>query len=193
MKKHSKFILLILVLALMSVLAIGCSCEEEMPVEEPGESEEAEEETPAVPDERKISYVLYLKYADKPFLSAERFQKTLEADELRTPMEVALDELIAYEGGGLLLSPIPEGVKLKSVFASGENIEVDFSGEFMDAVMPSEDAKVVVAAIVNTLLFNQEEAKFVSIKVDGKHVKEFNGYSFQPPLGFFEEGIFPDK
>jgi len=190
MKKYGKIILLILISVLISALAIGCSCEEEMTPEEP---EETEEETAAVPVEKKVSYVLYLKYADKPFLSAERFQKTLSEDDLRTPMEVALDELIAYEGEGLLISPIPDGVKLKSVFTSGKNIEVDFSGEFLDAVMPSEDAKVVIAAIVNTLLFNQEEAESVSIKVEGSLLKEYNGYSFETPLGFFEDGIFPDK
>src|SRR6056297_477904 len=190
MKKHGKIILLILISVLISALAIGCSFEEEMPPEEP---EETEEEPTAAPEEIMISYVLYLKYADKPFLSPERFQKTLTADDIRTPMEVALDELIAYEGEGLLVSPIPDGVKIKSLYTRGKNIEVDFSGKFLDAVMPSEDARVVIAAIVNTLLFNQEDAESVSIKVEGDLLKEFNGYSFEPPLGFFEEGILPDK
>ncbi|HKL09794.1 MAG TPA: GerMN domain-containing protein [Clostridia bacterium] len=190
MKKHSKIIILILISVLISALAIGCACEEEMPPDEAGETEE---ENTAVLEESKISYVLYLKYADKPYLSPERFQKTLPADDLRTPMEVALDELLAYQGDGMLVGPIPDGVELNSVFISGKNIEVDFTGEFLEAVMPSEDAKVVIAAVVNTLLFNQEDAETVSIKIDGSLLKEFNGYSFEPPLGFFEDDIFPDK
>jgi spore germination protein GerM len=193
MKKHSKFILLILIVALVSVLALGCSCEETMPAEEPGETEETGDEVPAIPEERKISYVLYLKYADKPFLSAERFQKTLSSDDLRTPMEVALDELMNYEGDGAFVSPIPEGTKLLSLTAGEKTVEVDFSKEFLGVKMPKEDAKVIVAAIVNTLLFNQETAESVEIKVEGELLKEFSGYSFEPPLGFFEEGIFPDK
>ncbi len=190
MKKHSKFILLILIVALVSVLALGCSCEETMPAEEP---DETGEEAPVIPEERKISYVLYLKYADKPFLSAERFQKTLSSDDLRTPMEVALDELMNYEGDGAFVSPIPEGTKLLSLTAGEKTVKVDFSKEFLGVKMPKEDAKVSIAAIVNTLLFNQETAESVEIKVEGKLLKEFSGYSFEPPLGFFEEGIFPDK
>ncbi len=193
MKKHSKFILLILIIALVSVLALGCSCEETMPAEESGETEETGEEAPVTPEERKISYVLYLKYADKPFLSAERFQKTLKADDLRTPMEVALEELMNYEGDGTFVSPIPKGTKLLSLLAGEKTISVDFSKEFLGTNIPKEDAKVIIAAIVNTLLFNQETAESVEIKVEGELLKEFSGYSFEPPLAFLEEEIFPDK
>lgn len=193
MKKYRKFILLILITALVSVLALGCSCEETMPEEEIGESEETAEKAPVTPEERKISYVLYLKHADKPFLSAERFQKTLSADDLRTPMELSLDELMNYEGDGTYISPISKGTKVLSLTTDEKMVKVNFSKEILEAKMPNEDAKLVIAAIVNTLLFNQEIAESVEIKVEGELLKEFSGYSFEPPLGFLEEEIFPDK
>lgn len=193
MKRPSRFVLLILIMALVSLIGLGCSCEEKMPVEEAGESEETGEETPVTPEERMVSYVLYLKYADKPFLSAERFQKTLSPEDARSPLEVALDELMNYKGDGTFVSPIPKETKLLSMAQSGKTIKADFSKEFLEANIPKEDAKVAIAAIVNTLLFNQEIAETVEIKIEGQLISEFKGYIFESPMGFLEEGIFPDK
>lgn len=193
MTKNGKIGLTVLTVVIAAALLWGYQGLQNQAPEEPeapGEEIEAPEDGMK---ERKISYVLYLKYADKPFLSAERFQITLSPDDLRTPMEVALDELMAYEGDGLLVSPIPKGTKLNAVYTQGDLITVDFSKEFMEIKMPKEDARVVIAAVVNTLLFNQETAESVEIKVNGKIISSFNGYEFTSPVGFVKENLFPDK
>lgn len=193
MKKLYRIALLVLILALAAAPLAGCGGEEAPPAEEPGETGQPEEEAEETPAERKLSYVLYLKYADKPYLSAERFQTTLPPEDLRSPMEVAFDALVAYGEKSPLTSPLPEGTRLKSVAVSGKVVTVDLSQAFLDKKMPSTDGRVVIAAVVNTLLFNQEEADSVEIRVEGTPLKSYNGYAFEQPLAFFEDGLFPDK
>ena len=193
--KMKKYVSLALVIAISSTLAMGCSKKEEQvdntQVVEENNNEEQEVVQEKVED---INYIIYTRHKTIPIIFGESYtipenDKKLEN---KTIEQVALEHLIAFEEIGDLISPIPSGTKVLSISKEGNTVTVDLSNEFIENMRNGEEnAKVAIAAIVNTLTVIEGNEKAI-ITVEGKVVKNVNGAKLDEEFVFIED-FFDNK
>jgi len=88
-------------------------------------------------------------------------------------------------------SPLPSGVRLRSVSFSGRRITLDLSKEIISGLANtgSSDEMLAVYGLVNTYLKNFPAYTEVQIMVDGHPVKTLSGHiEINKPLTFFPLG-----
>ena len=87
-----------------------------------------------------------------------------------------VDKLLEGKDAAFLKSPIPTGTKRNSVFINGNVVIVNLSREFMENLRGGVDAELLaVYSIVNSILYNIENADAVQLLIDGEKVLSLGG------------------
>ena len=87
-----------------------------------------------------------------------------------------ISKLLEGQDAAFLKSPIPPGTKLNSVFINGNIVIVNLSREYMENLRGGVDAELLaIYSIVNSLLYNIENADAVQILVDSNKVMTLGG------------------
>ncbi|WZL74512.1 GerMN domain-containing protein [Clostridiaceae bacterium 35-E11] len=196
MKK--KMIILLCFVMVFSVFIVGCSkADKEInndtdtvntDVENNGQDDEKNLE------EKEIDYVLYLRHKDKPFLFDEAYSIKEKDEKLQNVSmeEFIVKELIALEGYGEYVNPVPKKTKLLSVTKDNGTVIVNLSKDFVEGQKgTSNDTLLALATIVNslTIMPDNEQVQFM---IDGKIVYEVNGIDISKPMEYIQ-GFYPDK
>lgn len=195
--KRMAIILLCFVL-LFSIFTVGCSKADKgkdgptntVNSKEQSQGEDSKENT----EEKEIDYVLYLRHKDKPFLFDEAYSIKAEDERLQgvSMEEFIVKELIAAEGVGEYINPIPEGTKLLSVTKDNETVIVNLSKDFVEGQKgTSNDTLLALATIVNSLTIMPDN-EHVQFMIDGNIVDEINGIDISEPMDYIQ-GLYPDK
>lgn len=191
-----KFIVAVMIL----VLALGvtaCKKEKEEEViekEKPAvEVTEPVEENEEVVVEKTLNYVLYLKYKSKPFLVDYMYEVSSEDNNVRENgiERYSLERLFDFEGDEIMVSPVPEGVKVLGLTIENMTAKVDISSNIFDKKLSKDEGKILLSSIVNTLVIH-ETIDNVEIYVDGNKLDEFFSNDVSKPVEFIGD-VFPDK
>jgi len=198
MKKALSIISLVI---LILIISTGCSKKDAVEELELGsvnqqsleEAVESSNEDNINQSSNVISYILYLKMKDKPFLYDEMFSVDINSEEMKDKSieEFVVEQLLNYKSDENFSNIIPKGTKLLGIKREGNNVIVNFSKEFLEKKLSSSEASLVIGSIVNSLIAipGNETVQFT---VEGEVLKNFNGSDISKPLSFLE-GLFPDK
>jgi spore germination protein GerM len=188
-----------LAVAMVLVLALGFTgCgkkNEDQVVEKEKPTVEVKEEEVVVEEEaeKTVNYVLYLKYKNEPFLVDYMYEVSSKDNDLEE-MGVArysLERLFDFPGDDMMVTPVPEGVKVLGLTIENMTAKVDISSNIFDSKLSKEEGKILLSSIVNTLVIH-ETIDNVEIYVDGNKLDEFFGNSVSAPVEFIGD-VFPEK
>lgn len=90
--------------------------------------------------------------------------------------KMIVTKLVEGKDAAFLRSPIPAGTKVNAVFVTENNVIVDLSKEYMNNLRGGLDNELLaVYSIVNSVLYNLENADSVQILIDGKTMLTLGG------------------
>ncbi|MCT4634022.1 MAG: GerMN domain-containing protein [Firmicutes bacterium] len=188
-----------LAVAMVLVLALGFTgCgkkNEDQVVEKEKPTVEVKEEEVVVEEEaeKTVNYVLYLKYKNEPFLVDYMYEVSSKDNDLEEMgvERYSLERLFDFPGDDMMVTPVPEGVKVLGLTIENMTAKVDISSNIFDSKLSKEEGKILLSSIVNTLVIH-ETIDNVEIYVDGNKLDEFFGNSVSAPVEFIGD-VFPEK
>lgn len=195
-----KIIILGLILILVLTLLLGCSKDETEKPDGQDTSINTKEDTEESGDKdnteevKSIDYVIYLRHKTLPIISAEKYSINEDNERLKQKSieEIALEDLISFEGIGDLISPVPKETKILSIIKKDSIVFVDLSKEFKDNMQKDEiNTRIAVASIVNTLLTLDGNEKVI-FTIEGQEISEINGVKMDGEFEFIDDYI-PNK
>jgi germination protein M len=122
------------------------------------------------------SITLYFLSDGDNFLHSEK-REILDHPSIVHQAIQSIEELIEGSQNGLL-SPLPEGTKLREFFITKRGVAyVDFSVEIREEHLSGSSAEMgTVFAVVNTLTYNFKSIKRVFILIDGSEKETLAGH-----------------
>lgn len=188
-----------LAVAMVLVLALGFTgCgkkNEDQVVEKEKPAVEVKEEEVVVEEEaeKTVNYVLYLKYKNEPFLVDYMYEVSSKDSELKEMgiERYSLERLFDFPGDDMMVTPVPEGVKVLGLTIDNMTAKVDISSNIFDSKLNKAEGKLLLSSIVNTLVIH-ETVDNVEIYVDGNKLDEFFGSDVSAPVEFIGD-VFPEK
>lgn len=195
MKRMSKrFLIVVLVFSIL--VLVGCKKEAVPPETEKVFSLDKVETTEASASStatETITYVIYLKVADTPFLMDDlQVVKASDLDEAKENLPLyALKNLLTTTAVRDLVNPIPKETTLIGLDLKDGHAKVNLSQSFVPEKLTKDDAQLAIAAVVNTLTYFPE-IDTVEIYVDGTKLNNYFGLDVSKPLSFFDT-LYPEK
>ncbi len=167
----------IIILALIAILSIGCGQSTSKPVKEEKEvAISAADDRPLLLNSEKDSVVVYFASENGRYL----IPITLPIKPTKEVAKVSVEKVLAGPGDWLLSNTIPEDTKLRDIYIRRNVAYIDLTEHFVN-LDSYEDVERAINSLVLTLT-EFYEVETVQFLIEGRLHEAIHGFSFDNPF-----------